>query len=210
LIWSQNPGCFERHLQHKSGNPLFPLEARTVTQEQIDHARTRDLLEAEELRQRFLSMGKALDVRQGLDDALSRAAEVGGPLCEDVPEFVELYEAAVHDILASLHDNHDLDQQLRLGSAFSEEGRRKFNGSFVAQLRRADTPIRASEVIPSLLSETPETLRAMMEILSGYPESVAALRASASQLIATSQEARSTVLRRPEMLAILGLDSPIG
>jgi hypothetical protein len=50
----------------------------------------------------------------------------------------------------------------------------------------------------------------MMEILSGYPESVAALRASASQLIATSQEARSTVLRRPEMLAILGLDSPIG
>jgi hypothetical protein len=42
LEWSENPGCFERHLKRKQDNPLFPEPDRKVTQEQIDEARERD------------------------------------------------------------------------------------------------------------------------------------------------------------------------
>jgi hypothetical protein len=219
LIWSQNPGCFERHLQRKYRNPLFPPDVPTVAQEQIDQARVKDSLEAEEVRQRFWSLlhrvrdrdasvpcGEALNVRKEFDNLLSRTAEIGGPLHEVVPKLFEMYEAVVHDILASLYDHNDLEKQLRVALAFSAERRRLFNNSFVAQLRRMDTPIRPDEVIPSLLSETPETIRLMVEVLSDHPEAVAALQDSASKLMANSPEARNILLGQPEKLAALGLD----
>jgi hypothetical protein len=37
--WSKNPGCFERHLQRRDGNVLFPLERRSVTNKSIEEAR---------------------------------------------------------------------------------------------------------------------------------------------------------------------------
>ena len=42
--WSAKPGCFERHLERRLGNPLFSEERRHVTwrqvKEALDHATT--------------------------------------------------------------------------------------------------------------------------------------------------------------------------
>jgi hypothetical protein len=220
LNWSEHPGCFERHLQRKYGNPLFPPDARAVTQEQVDLARLIDWAEAEEVRQRFLSLAgriakapesvpyaEALDVRKAIDDLLARAAEIGGPLKDDVPEFFRMYELAVQEMLAALHDKPDLAEQLRFALAVSTEKRKRFNNPFVAQLERKDTPIRPEEVIPSLLSETPETIRLMVEMVSDQPGALSVLRASVSELVANSAEARKILIRQPEKLMALGLSA---
>ena len=44
-MWSDYPGCFERHLQRRDGNPLFPPERRIVTKKEIDEAKAKDLIE---------------------------------------------------------------------------------------------------------------------------------------------------------------------
>lgn len=219
LIWSQNPGCFERHLQRKYRNALFPSDSRVVTQDQIDRARARDSVDAEDVRHRFTSLlrglaeggaasgGEALDRREALGDLLSRAAEVGDALKDDMPAIFQMYEAVVRDILASLSDSPELARELRTALAFSIEKRRLFNNCFVAQLRRRDTPIHPDEVVPSLLSETPETIRLMTEVLSDQPDLLAGLQERAFELIASSTEARDILVRQPEKLAALGLDT---
>jgi hypothetical protein len=51
IVWSDQPGCFERHLLRRYNNPLFPPDLQLVTQAQVDAARQRDLEE----RQAFLA-----------------------------------------------------------------------------------------------------------------------------------------------------------
>jgi len=45
LKFSKQPGSRERHLKRKANNPLFPNADRTITQENILHARHQDEME---------------------------------------------------------------------------------------------------------------------------------------------------------------------
>jgi hypothetical protein len=220
LEWSRNPGCFERHLQRKCGNPLFPPEVRDVTQREIADARKRDSIEAEDARNRFLALirriaanpgtvptTEALDVRKEFDDLLTRAAEIGDVLKDDMPEIFQMYESVVRDILASSNGHPDLGRKLGNALTLSAERRKLFNNSFVAQLRRPDTPIQPNEVVPSLLGETPNTIRLMVEMLSDQPEVVGVLQRATAELMANSSEVRNILRKQPEKLSALGLDT---
>src|SRR5271169_6485620 len=85
LVWSANPGCFERHLQRRVGNPLFPASSRYVTQVEIDGARARDSREAEIVRNEFVGLCRRIaqmkvlpfqeahEVERATDQLLTRA-----------------------------------------------------------------------------------------------------------------------------------------
>jgi len=45
--WSQHPGSFERHLQRREANPMFPEEVRNPTNEEIKAARDKDAADFE-------------------------------------------------------------------------------------------------------------------------------------------------------------------
>jgi len=69
--WSDQPGPFERQLQRQEGNPLFPIEQRKISRQQIQEARTADLKKAfvflEEFRpfrQEMLSMKDHTPIKQ--------------------------------------------------------------------------------------------------------------------------------------------------
>src|SRR5262249_53804049 len=89
FAWSQNPGCYEWHLRRRYQNPLFPPASRSVTQEEIDAARVRDLHDAEVLREEFhhvlqeeisgmkvADASKLNDIREKLEDWMQRAVGI--------------------------------------------------------------------------------------------------------------------------------------
>jgi hypothetical protein len=91
LEWSENPGCFERHLKRKHNNPLFSEPDREVTQEQIGEARERDREDAAKLQSELLDLASDLQslpelatasdvapIRERIDELLDRAAGIGG------------------------------------------------------------------------------------------------------------------------------------
>lgn len=46
-MWSDCPGCFERHLQRRDGNILFPPERRLILRKDIEEAVEKDRIEAQ-------------------------------------------------------------------------------------------------------------------------------------------------------------------
>jgi hypothetical protein len=45
IVWSEHPGCFERHLQRRYKNILFSPERRLISKKDIEDARQRDKLD---------------------------------------------------------------------------------------------------------------------------------------------------------------------
>src|ERR1700741_5454027 len=54
------PGCFERHLQRRRQNPLFPADRQDVSHSDIQHAQQRDKEERVALRSRILEVLRPL------------------------------------------------------------------------------------------------------------------------------------------------------
>jgi hypothetical protein len=48
---------------------------------------------------------------------------------------------------------------------YQQSGASLFNNVFVAQMGREDTPIIPEDIIPALLSESPDTIRTVIKIL---------------------------------------------
>jgi hypothetical protein len=52
-MWSDSPGCFERHFQRREGNLLFPQERRVVTKKEIDEAQQIDRIEQQQFKKKL-------------------------------------------------------------------------------------------------------------------------------------------------------------
>jgi len=190
--WSEKPGCFERHLQRKEDNFLFPISDRQPTQEAIREARAKDEDDAKRLEkdisavlqsaERFGDQGTIatrvlLDFLQSeLDPLMRRAAEIGEPALR----FFKTLEELRDSILKAVGDRPDVQSKI-------EDLKKALQGQFnlfLAQTWRSDTPIRAEEIIPALLCESTDTIRGAVEVCPVgifYQGSVALLEAAAEQ-----------------------------
>src|SRR5437879_5488623 len=54
IAWSSRPGCFERHLQRRHNNPLFPPSRRIVTQEEVTAAHIADLRNRQDFMAKYI------------------------------------------------------------------------------------------------------------------------------------------------------------
>jgi len=165
--WSDNPGCFERHLQRREGNLLFPPERRIVTIKEINEAQERDRSEqrlfVENVKQ-FVSstteltelensipIDRAFSIFKEIQELLEEAASIGGNIGENVQtlksteeELIRLLNKVVPDGAEQLEKAHSLSILKR--------------SPYAAQASRKDTPIIKEEEIPALLSEDLETI----------------------------------------------------
>lgn len=159
--WSEVPGCFERHLQRRDGNVLFSSERRTVSRGEIAEAQRRDKIDQDKFVETVKKLGAALDNSentnplstlrdssslQRIQALLEEAASIGG----NIQNAIRLLENTEESITQSLNElTPEGKELLEKSKSYSITARIPF----IAQLKRKDTPILKSEVVPTLLSE---------------------------------------------------------
>jgi hypothetical protein len=159
-MWSDRPGCFERHLQRRDANLLFPQERRVVTHKEIEEARERDRIEQQRfgekvkafaegivnMREQNIPMERATSVLKEVQELLEEAASIGGDIAYPVEILKNTEEALLQSMGQTTPAGADL---LKRGQSLSILKRLPY----FAQFTRKDSPIPAEEEIPALLSE---------------------------------------------------------
>lgn len=174
LEWSENPGCFEGHLKRKHDNPLFPEPDREVTQEQIDEARECDQEDAAELQEELLELASDLEklpelgtagdvapIRERIDDLLEKAAGIGGDADALSDSLITLRKSLIDSMREGMKGNEEVLKALEEAEEYHDSWVGIAHSPFIAQLER----IPSSDVIPAILSESPETIRKIMPMI---------------------------------------------
>lgn len=179
LTWSEKPGCFERHLQRKYMNPLFPPASRIVTQDEVNAARARDASEAELIWEQIEAAARPLEseavtlahlavLRKRWDELMYKAAETGSPKAESAT--AKLYWSVISDIEKALSNNPEASEKFQKANENYVKVGLAANSRFVAQFCRQDSPIKPEEMLLSLLSEDLDTIRKFMIFLEDDEE----------------------------------------
>jgi hypothetical protein len=181
LSWSAKPGCFERQLQRQYKNCLLPTELQVVTQTQVDDARLRDNEEATSFRADLIGLASSVVVARKnpettllslfhmlkqLHNLQIRAIQLGGDLTREEADLLLLRDQLENDILEMAPDQITRLHEIRR----FHETRQEIRSRFAAQVTRPDSPITADRMIPALLAEDVETIRAFAAVMEGQTE----------------------------------------
>jgi len=213
MLWSEKCGCFERHLQRRYLNALFPPERRKVTTSDITEARSRDSADLQQLLTEIgkafsemkaepaqVSVGEVLRQRNLLEGLIFRCAEVG-----DIANVARASLIKVHNTLVStMRGVCSPEQEALLDAAVagSETLQQTWGNTFLCAVKRSDTPILKEELLASLLSENVETVRLLADILF-KPEQRGKLHELATELIAIAQNEGYAVPDAGQKLSVL-------
>lgn len=181
--WSALPGCFERHLQRKEGNLLFPISDREPSDEAINEACTRDQEDLEKLKVDVSALGRSLREQLGqdtidggilvdflryrIDPLMHRAAAIGALANTQLEMLQELDKALIRSILNSRSDMKDNIEEI-------QKDRRDLHNLFFAQASREDTPIAGEDFILALLCESTDSVKHVTAIMSRADNAVEA------------------------------------
>jgi hypothetical protein len=189
--WSEACGCFERQLQRRHNNALFPPAKRRITTGELIEAQSRDLADLEKLQadsQKFidelwslpdgqkLTFNEINKWRERVQEFIMRAAAVGNIADSHRERLRPVYNGVVNTHRKSCPPEHKA--QLEAAIANSDSYQKTWSNLFVAQVTRKDTPITPDDLLPSLLVEDVETVRLMVSTMT-EENRIAAGRAAA-------------------------------
>jgi hypothetical protein len=175
-LWSTHPGGYERHLQRRWNNPLFPPERRKVTAADVYHAWIKDSAAMDELEAKVNTFLKAQpddlplnwtewcnDTRAKVDELLDEPYKIGGNIGEIVSTLQYVRSRAIATWKAGLAS----DQKALEALEHAEEEMKKWEwlrNDFVQQSTNPDY-IPLDDLLPALLSEPAENIRAYCAFL---------------------------------------------
>lgn len=172
-----NPGKFERHLLRKQGNPLFPARDQVLTPVALEQAREKDQVAAkafaddfQQLVQRAVDLKpnapseEILELKEELDRCFQLSYTLPGDAADIRQAIQRLLDSIMRAVWKGIGNDHYARQQLE-----DEEIARKLHfqlqqNALIADLTDSDSPIQASELIPALLSEKPESIAQVLQI----------------------------------------------
>jgi hypothetical protein len=169
--WSKVPGCFERHLQRRDGNILFPPERRRVSKEEVEQAQKRDEMDKERFIKEFLEFEaeirnplyiEDLSTLEKIQAFLEEAASIGGDIGHIIKTLEDLEDKTIRDLNEKKPEKSHLLDKARSASAVART-------PFLRQLLRKDTPILENEVVPTLLTEDLATISAVGLASRSFP-----------------------------------------
>lgn len=165
IDWRETPGCFERHLQRRCNNPLFPSERCTISSDELNEARKKDDSNLKEFIKQYtlwLSGASNLNENSSIDDLqhclrdtqhlAELAATVGGDLENEISVLETMEQKLTSFMNARVPQGAEL---LETAHSYSVVKRIPY----FAQAWMKDTPILKIEELASLLSEDIETIK---------------------------------------------------
>lgn len=176
LAFSNQPGCWERHLQRRSEWPdLFSLPA--VNQAAVDEAFRKDERERIEAANQFQDLlrdaaslsanvesEQILDLKTKIDKLYQHCMGLGGAL-EEVTQALLRLHAVIMDAIRKGAANDTVAQaEIEEELTFHQAHIDLLAHPIVAHLLRQDGPIVASELAAALLCEQVESVRAAVSI----------------------------------------------
>jgi hypothetical protein len=217
LSWNENPGAFERHLQRRHKNVLFPPNRRTVTQGDINTARLRDHQDYEELKARairftedilklpdHIASSQVNALRERMDELIRDAMGVGGRAYEIALEVKKIRQTLIQSWRGAVAGNAEALRALDEADQFWHANAPLFHIPFIREMLRKDGPIPAEDVVPALLSEQPETIATVMSWFKD-PRKKAIVQAEAASILKSVMNSGATIDRLDEKVQALGL-----
>jgi len=179
-LWSARPGCYERHLQRRTCGVLFPLERRTVTEQELSEAKSKDADDARDLRKRstefmrsfidgpdIVGASMAADCHAKVRELQIRNAEIGAD-DPDIKNALDTARAQISEAINRCGIPNVIDAWRKADRALEETDKLSLN-PFIAQMNRSDTPIRDAEIITSLLTEDLLTVQLTLQVFRDNP-----------------------------------------
>jgi hypothetical protein len=222
MMWSPVPGCYERHLQRKHSNPLFPLEDRQVSVAEVRAAQDRDAQDAQELEKEFREILEAIsdmpemvtwsvvnEVRERIDNLSAHALAVSGVSGLEVfDKLQQIHQVLIGSAREGMKNDPDMLDRLETSEQYYHQGKEAFLNTFVQQLTRDGTPINESETLPSLLSESSRVIESVVAV---YDEkALKPIRAGARQVLQAAMKNGLPLEEATEKLKALGMADDIG
>jgi len=218
--WSQHPGCFERHLQRREGNPIFAEEFQNPCDAEIRAARQKDEADVKIAMDAVhewtavvrswgdkatVTLGEMAPLHKSSADVMSACARAGGEaeaLRDQVKSLDETLAAQIINAMEKVSPEHAA--ALRKAHSDWLSLRALQTHTFFAQCGRKDGPIGSDEIAPALLCESTQTVQEMVQITKAcLPEE---LKAWCQQAVVLSERARDIKFDVPaieQKLAIL-------
>jgi len=181
IRFSRHPGAFERHLQRRYRNPLFPSASREVDEQQLAEARARDDAERARFQERLSGLLQELSAL--------RLAEAAAPELERLRGCLEQLHnlgAGLGGELGPVCDGLGKLEALLTGALRARDGRapaaraaieqaerlravrlRLLRHPLVAHIAHPASPIGPEELVSTLLSEDDEEVYAALPFFAG-------------------------------------------
>lgn len=177
LQFSQQPGCWERHLHRKYQNPLFPPEQQQVTQQEINAAQQRDQEERMDFGQRFHDLLEEVskltgqveshiifDFKGRIDRMYEECAALGGDFNEVKTGLKNLNQLIMQAIMGSSGQDPKARATLEEEQTARELHMQLLDHPLIADLLRPESPVVRDDLLPTLLNEAEPGLRAAMSL----------------------------------------------
>ena len=177
IKFSAEPGAYERHLQRKYHNPLFPTADQHLLAEEVDQAREKD---QQDLRAFFdvfqdtvqeaveLSDSVESEILLDLKEKLERLYVQSPSLAGNLEQHQVALQKLINVCMAGIEKGAEQDPEALKKIHHEITAREVFfamiKSPMVADLLRGDAIINESEMIPSILSESAETLPDVLEL----------------------------------------------
>lgn len=173
--WLRAPGAFERHLQRRWRNPLFPAERRAVSTADVYEARLKDSQAFEDARKAVREIITGFEdnrwlsdlngFREHIDAAREQLQSVGG----DIADLDDLLKKCRTLLMEEWRSRLRGDQQGLEALDEAEDAHTKkealLGTTFWRQLKSPAAPIPKGELVPALLCEDPRTVARFVEVL---------------------------------------------